>query len=62
MMKTADGLYVNIHEAALVDYPAMNLGVDKKTFGLTAHLVPDARRQQGLPAERRPTRPGARSW
>lgn len=41
MMKTADGLYVNIHEAALVDYPAMDLGVDKKTFRLTAHLVPD---------------------
>jgi hypothetical protein len=42
MMKTADGLYVNLHEAALVDYPAMNLMVDRKTFGMTAHLVPDA--------------------
>ncbi len=42
MMKTADGLYVNLHEAALVDYPAMNLMVDRQTFGMTAHLVPDA--------------------
>lgn len=42
MLKTADGLYVNIHEAALVDYPAMHLMVDKRTFGLSSHLVPDA--------------------
>ncbi|MGH9961450.1 MAG: glycoside hydrolase family 97 N-terminal domain-containing protein, partial [Pyrinomonadaceae bacterium] len=42
MMKTADGLYINIHEAALVDYPAMNLIVNKQTFGLSSHLVPDA--------------------
>ena len=42
MMKTEGGLYVNIHEAALVDYPAMNLVVDRTTFNLRAHLVPDA--------------------
>lgn len=42
MMKTADGLYINIHEAALVNYPAMNLVIDSKTFALTSHLVPDA--------------------
>lgn len=42
MMKTSDGLYVNIHEAALVNYPAMNLTVATQTFGLTSHLVPDA--------------------
>lgn len=42
MMKSSDGLYVNIHEAALVDYPAMNLNVDRKTFSLSAHLVPSA--------------------
>ena len=42
MMKTSDGLYVNIHEAALVNYPAMNLMIDKKTFRLSSHLVPDA--------------------
>ncbi len=42
MMKSSDGLYINIHEAALVDYPAMDLIVDKQTFGLSSHLVPDA--------------------
>lgn len=42
MMKTTDHLYVNIHEAALVDYPAMNLMVNQQTFTLTTHLVPDA--------------------
>ena len=42
MMHTADGIYINIHEAALVNYPAMNLTLDKKTFTFTAHLVPDA--------------------
>jgi hypothetical protein len=42
MMKTADGLYINIHEAALVDYSAMNLMVNKQTFVLSSHLVPDA--------------------
>jgi hypothetical protein len=42
MLKTQDGLYVNIHEAALVNYPAMMLNVDTKTFGLTSQLVPDA--------------------
>ena len=42
MMKTADGLYINIHEAALVNYPAMNLVVNKQTFSLLSHLVPDA--------------------
>jgi hypothetical protein len=42
MLKTADGLYINIHEAALVNYPAMNLALDKQRFGLSSHLVPDA--------------------
>ena len=42
MMKTADGLYINIHEAALVNYPAMNLVIDKTSFTLNSHLVPDA--------------------
>ncbi len=42
MMKSADGLYINIHEAALVNYPAMDLVIDKSTFTLNAHLVPDA--------------------
>lgn len=42
MMKTADGLYINIHEAALVNYPAMDLMIDKQSFALTSQLVPDA--------------------
>jgi hypothetical protein len=41
MMKSAEGLYINIHEAALVNYPAMLLEVDRKTFSLASHLVPD---------------------
>ena len=42
MLKAADGLYVNIHEAAQVDYPAMQLHVDRASYRLTARLVPDA--------------------
>ena len=42
MIKTADGLYINIHEAALVNYPAMDLVIDKSNFTLNSHLVPDA--------------------
>lgn len=42
MMKSADGLYINIHEAALVNYPALNLVMDKSTLTFNAHLVPDA--------------------
>ncbi len=42
MMKSADGLYINIHEAALINYPAMDLEVDAKTLRMKSHLVPDA--------------------
>jgi len=42
MMKTEDGLYVSIFEAALVDYSAMQLLIDQKNFVLTSSLVPDA--------------------
>jgi glucan 1,4-alpha-glucosidase len=42
MLKTVDGLYINIHEAALVNYPAMNLVINKSNFALNAVLVPDA--------------------
>lgn len=41
MMKSDDGLYINIHEAALVDYPAMHLNVDASNFSFSSHLVPD---------------------
>lgn len=42
MMKSAKGLYINIHEAALLNYPAMNLVLDKSAFTFNTHLVPDA--------------------
>jgi glucan 1,4-alpha-glucosidase len=42
MMKTADKLYINIHEAALVNYPAMNLVLNKANYTFQSHLVPDA--------------------
>src|SRR5215217_950730 len=42
MLKSAEGLYINIHEAALTGYPAMQLHVDKNDFSLSARLVPDA--------------------
>lgn len=41
MIKTTEGLYINIHEAALVDYSAMLLNVDDKEFNFSAHLTPD---------------------
>ncbi len=42
MIKTSDGLYINIFEAALVDYSAMFLKIDKSNFTFTSELVPDA--------------------
>ncbi len=42
MLKTAAGLYINIHEAALVNFAAMQLHVDKATMTLRSSLVPDA--------------------
>lgn len=42
MLKSKDGLYINIHEAALVNYPAMNLHIDKSNYTLSSVLVPDA--------------------
>lgn len=41
MLKTNYGLYINIHEAALVNFPAMQLHVDKNNFKLSARLVPN---------------------
>ncbi len=40
MMKSDDGLYINIHEAALVDYSAMHLSLDDENFCLQADLTP----------------------
>lgn len=41
LIKTAEPVYVNVHEAALVGYPAMLLDVDTAAFAMKAHLVPD---------------------
>ncbi len=46
-MRTDDGLYINIHEAALVDYPCMHLELDPKTMTFTSHLTPDAQGWKG---------------
>jgi hypothetical protein len=42
LMRTDEGLYISIFEAALVDYPAMQLLIDQTNFILTSALVPDA--------------------
>jgi hypothetical protein len=42
MMKSAAGLYVNIFEAAVVNYPVMHLNIDVKNYKLNAQLVPNA--------------------
>ncbi len=42
MLKTADGLYINIHEAGLVNYSSMQLHVNTATYSMSASLVPDA--------------------
>ena len=41
-MKTADGLYINIHEAACIDYATMHLNLDDKTMTFESWLTPDA--------------------
>jgi len=40
-LKTDDGLYINLHEAALVNYPAMHLELDDARLVFTSHLTPD---------------------
>ncbi|RVU00676.1 glycoside hydrolase family 97 protein [Mucilaginibacter limnophilus] len=42
MMKSADGLYINIHEAALINYSSMQLHTDTALYKFTSSLVPDA--------------------
>ena len=46
-MKTDDGLYINIHEAALVDYSCMHLDLDDRDFVFVSHLTPDAKGWKG---------------
>ncbi|GAA4759229.1 MULTISPECIES: glycoside hydrolase family 97 protein [Flavobacterium] len=47
MMKTADGLYINIHEAALINYSCMSLNLDDVTFVFQSHLTPDSKGDKG---------------
>lgn len=46
-LKTDDGIYINIHEAACVDYSTMHLNLDEKRMVLTSWLTPDARGDKG---------------
>ena len=46
-LKSDNGLYINIHEAALIDFPAINLELDDKTFVLRTELTPDAQGNRG---------------
>lgn len=46
-MKTADGLYINLHEAALVDYSCMHLNLDDKNMVFESWLTPDAKGDKG---------------
>ncbi len=47
-LKTAEGLYINIHEAALVDYACMHLNLDDQKMVFTSHLTPDAKGWKGF--------------
>jgi hypothetical protein len=47
MLKSKDGLYINIHEAALIDYSCMSLELDDKNFVVESHLTPDAQGDKG---------------
>lgn len=47
MMKSADGLYINLHEAACIDYSTMHLNYDDKTGIFESWLTPDARGDKG---------------
>lgn len=47
-LKTADGLYLNIHEAACVNYATMHLNLDDKTMTFESWLTPDAQGFKGF--------------
>lgn len=42
MLKSKNGLYINIHEAALINYPVMHLDLNKANYSFKTHLTPDA--------------------
>ena len=47
MMKSKDGLYINLHEAALINYSCMNLNLDDKNMVFESWLTPDANGDKG---------------
>lgn len=47
-LKTDDGLYINIHEAACINYPTMHLNLDDKNMVFTSWLTPDATGMKGF--------------
>ncbi len=47
MIKTADGVYINLHEAALINYSCMNLNLDDKNMIFESWLTPDAKGDKG---------------
>ena len=47
-LKTKDGLYINIHEAACLDYPTMHLNLDDNTLTFESWLTPDAVGRKGF--------------
>lgn len=46
-LKTADGIYINLHEAALINYACMHLNLDDKNFVFQSWLTPDANGTKG---------------
>ncbi len=47
MLESKSGIFINIHEAALIDYAGMNVELNPKTFVLKTHLTPDAQGKKG---------------
>lgn len=47
MMKTSEGIYINLHEAALINYSCMHLNLDEKNLVFQSHLTPDALGDKG---------------
>ncbi|HKO75588.1 MAG TPA: glycoside hydrolase family 97 protein, partial [Flavobacterium sp.] len=47
MLKTADGLYINLHEAALINYSCMHLNLDDKNMVFESWLTPDEKGDKG---------------
>ncbi len=47
MLKSKEGLYINLHEAALIEYSCMHLNLDDETLIFESHLTPDAQGNKG---------------